>query len=156
MKLLKLKTQEEFDGTILELEAKDFEKIKKSDQFLFDWILEKENSVFKITSANQEEKEEILGLISLSNIAEEFRIHINLVEVAKKNRGKDKKIDRIAGCLLAFATKAAFDKGYLGFTSLVPKTELIELYVTKYGFTQYGRQLAIERQAAINLIQKYL
>jgi len=58
--------------------------------------------------------------------------------------------------LLAFATKAAFDKGYLGFTSLVPKTELIELYVTKYGFTQYGRQLAIERQAAINLIQKYL
>jgi len=156
MKLLKLKTQQEFNGTILKLEEKDFDKIKKSDQFLFDWMLEKENNVFKITSAAKKEKNKILGLISLSNIPEEFRIHINLVEVTKDNKGKDKKIDRIAGCLLAFATKVAFNKGYLGFTSLVPKTELIELYVKKYGFTQYGRQLAIERQAAINLIQKYL
>lgn len=156
MKLLNLKTQKEFDGIILELEEKDFAKIKKSNQYLFDWHLENANNVFKITSIDKKEKEEILGLISLSNIPEELRIHINLVEVAIINRGKDKNVDRIAGCLLAFACKLAFDKGYLGFTSLVPKTELIELYVNKYGFTKYGRQLAIERQAAINLILQYL
>lgn len=57
---------------------------------------------------------------------------------------------------VGFAVQVSFEKGYLGFTSLVPKTTLIELYVKKYGFTQYGRQLAIERQDAINLIQKYL
>lgn len=156
MKLLNIRTQEEFDGIINVFEEKEFENIKKSDQFLFDWQMEKESDVFKIIFFDKNEKEKILGLISISNIPEEYRIHINLVEVAKDNRGKDKKIDRIAGCLLAFATKIAFEKGYLGFTSLIPKTELIEHYITKYGFSQYGKQLAIERQAAINLIQKYL
>ncbi len=156
MRLVNLKTQEEFDADIIAIEEKDLKKIQQSDQFIFDWQVEKEHSIFKITPTEQEEKDQILGLISLSNIPDELRIHIHLVEVAKNNIGKDKIIDRVAGCLLAFATKLAFEKGYLGFTSLVPKTELIELYVTKYGFSQYGRQLAIERQAAINLIQKYL
>lgn len=156
MRLVNLKTQEEFEATIVAIEQEDLKKIKQSEQFLFDWQLEKEHTIFKIISSTEEEKEEPLGLISLSNIPDELRIHIHLVEVAKANRGKDKTIDRIAGCLLAFATKLAFEKGYLGFTSLVPKTELIELYVTKYGFSRYGKQLAIERQAAINLIQKYL
>ena len=50
----------------------------------------------------------------------------------------------------------AFEKGYLGFTSLVLKTELIGLYVNKYGFQQYGRQLAIDQQDAIELIKTYL
>jgi hypothetical protein len=78
------------------------------------------------------------------------------VEISEANKGKKKKIDRIAGCLLAFAVQVAFEKGYSGFTSLIPKTELISLYVEKYGFSQYGRQLAIEGKAAIALIQKYL
>jgi hypothetical protein len=78
------------------------------------------------------------------------------VESSNDNKGKEKKIDRIAGCLLAFAAKLAFEKGYLGFVSLIPKTELIELYVKKYGFIAYGNQLAIEKQASINLIDKYL
>jgi len=67
---------------------------------------------------------------------------------------KLKKVDRVAGCLLAFAIQLAFEKGYLGFTSLVPKTELIRLYVNKYGFSQFGRQLAIERQEAIKSLHK--
>lgn len=87
---------------------------------------------------------------------QEFRIHINLLESAKEHIGKHKKIDGIAGCLLAFAAQVAFEKGYHGFTSLVPKTVLIKLYVEKYGFSQYGRQLAIEGRQAIQLIQKYL
>ncbi|MCB0580936.1 MAG: hypothetical protein KDD10_16690 [Phaeodactylibacter sp.] len=155
MKLLSLETQKEIEAEILELEEKDYEKIKKSRRFEFDWANEREHHVFKIVKA-REENPEILGLISIVNIPEEFRIHVNLIENSKENKGKHKKIDRIAGCLLAFAAQVSFEKGYLGFTSLVPKTTLIELYVKKYGFTQYSRQLAIERQDAINLIQKYL
>lgn len=155
MKLLYWRTKEEFESEILEVEEKDYEIIKKSKQFQFDWTKEKANHVFKIVKSN-EENPEILGLLSIINISEELRIHINLIENSNENKGKSKKVDRVAGCLLAFAVQLAFEKGYLGFTSLVPKTELIGLYVKKYGFSQFGRQLAIERQEAISLIQKYL
>lgn len=156
MKLLNVETQEEFEAEILEVDDEDFENIKNSKQFEFDWTKEKKNHVFKIVRVNEPEGQEILGVLSITNIPEEFRIHVNLIENSNKNKGKEKKIDRIAGCLLAFAVQVSFENGYSGFTSLVPKTELIDLYVKKYGFTQYGRQLAIERKEAIQLIEKYL
>lgn len=155
MKLIYTETQAEFEAEILELEEKELSGVNKSNRFLFDWSKEKDKHIFKIVKVNDESKE-ILGLISIINIQEEFRIHINLLEVSKENKGKGKKIDRIAGCLLAFGAQVSFEKGYLGFTSLLPKTELIDLYIKKYGFSQYGRQLAIERKSAIALIQKYL
>jgi len=153
MKLLDTQTQEEFEAEIVEIDKKDLKKISKSKQFQFDWS--KEDNIFKIIKS-EEEDPEILGLISIINIPKELRIHINLVENSNDNKGKNKKVDKVAGCLLAFAVQISFEKGYLGFTSLVPKTELIKLYVNKYGFSQFGRQLAIERREAINLIQKYL
>lgn len=152
MKLIYTKTKEEFDAEIVEIEKEDYQKI---EQFEFDWNQEKDNHIFKIVGINKEEGK-ILGLISLIDIQEEFRIHINFVESSKENQGKSKKVDKIAGCLIAFACQVAFEKGYIGFTSLVPKTLLIPLYMKKYGFSQYGRQLAIEGKDAINLIQKYL
>lgn len=156
MKLLEVKNQREFEAEIVEVDVKDFKKIKKSKQFDFDWEKEKENHVFKIVEKSESEDQEILGLISLIKISDEFRIYVNLIENSNENKGRDKKIDRIAGCLLAFAAQVAFENGYQGFVSLVPKTELIKLYVNKYGFSQYGRQLAIEKRDAINLIQKFL
>lgn len=153
MKLLHTQSKEEFEAEIVEVDKKSFKKIVKSNQFQFDWS--KEVNVFQIIGLNDESRE-ALGLISMVDITEELRIHINLIENSNDNKGKKKKVDRVAGCLIAFAIQIAFEKGYLGFTSLTPKTELINLYINKYGFSQYGRQLAIERKAAINLIQKYL
>lgn len=155
MKLFDTETQKEFEAEVVALEEDDFSIIMDSNQFEFDWSTEMKYPIFKIIKAD-EAISEILGLISIIDIPEEFRIHINLIENADDNKGKSKKVDKIAGCLLAFAIQISFEKGYLGFTSLIPKTQLIELYVKKYGFSQYGRQLAIERTAAINLIQKYL
>lgn len=156
MKLLDIETPEEFEAEILEVLEEDFQKIKKFKQFQFDWTKEKGNHVFKIVKAAEESEQEILGLLSLTNIPEELRIHVNLVENTKDNKGKKKKIERVAGCLLAFAVQISFENGYSGFTSLVPKTKLIDLYIEKYGFSQYGRQLAIEGKEAIKLVQKYL
>jgi len=153
MKLLYLKTQEEFEAEIAELEENDLKWIKESKQFQFNWA--KEENVFKLIPSNIDDPE-ILGLISILNIPDEFRIHINLIESSNDNKGKNKQIDRVAGCLLAFAAQLSFEKGYLEFTSLLPKTELIKLYINKYGFSQFGRQLAVETKEAIKLIQKYL
>ena len=156
MKLFHVASQIYFEAEILEIEEDDYERIRQSKQFDFDWSLEKAHHVFKITSSELEDTQQILGLISLVNKAEELRIHINLIENAKHNKGKAKEIDNIAGCLIAFAAQVSFEKGYLGFISLVPKTALIDFYVEKYKFTRYGRQLAMEGNASIRLIQKYL
>lgn len=155
MKLLVLETQEEFEAEIIEIEAKDYDRIEKSKQFVFNWTKEKANHVFKIVKEDEDINTEIHGLISIKDVSEEFRIHINLIEISNDNKSPNKKTDRVAGCLLSFAVQVAFEKGYYGFTSLVPKTQLIPLYVEKYGFSQYGRQLAIEGREAIKLIEEY-
>jgi hypothetical protein len=88
--------------------------------------------------------------------AEEYRIHLNLIELGNKNKGSSKEIDNIAGCLLAFACELAYERGYYGFVSLQPKSQLIDLYQSQYGFRQYGRLLAVEQKSAQRLINKYL
>jgi hypothetical protein len=153
MKLINLEKRLEFKAEILKVETVDYLLINESGQFEFDWTKEKENHVFKIL---KKDADEILGLLSIINYPKEWRVHINLLENSNQNKGKEKKVDKIAGCLLAFAARLAFEKGYLGFVSLVPKTELIDLYVKKYGFSLFGNQLAIEKQASIDLIEKYL
>jgi len=48
--------------------------------------------------------------------------------------GPGKKLDRIAGCLIAFACKESFKRGHDGCIFLIPKTYLINHYQEKYGF----------------------
>ncbi len=141
------------EGKIEPIANTDFLLIRNSEQYQFDWNRQRFCKVYKLTAIGSEE---ILGLISLVDISREFRIHVNLIEVSKENIGKSKKIANIAGCLLAFACREAFDRGYEGFVSLVPKTMLISHYINGYGFRKFGRILAITWSDSETLIQKYL
>ena len=142
------------EAEIAEVAKKDDSAIKKDSGFSFDWETEKDLEVYKIFLLTDEKT--ILGLMSLIDIPEEYRIHLNLLEVSKPNQGKDKEIDLISGCLIAFAAELAVKRGYYGFVSLTPKTKLIDHYQDKYGFRQFGRFLAIEGPASQTLINKYL
>ncbi|MCI5083289.1 MAG: hypothetical protein MRY78_16450 [Saprospiraceae bacterium] len=153
MILINTKTGEELDGFIEEMEREEVLNLKNNSDFSFDWALEKENQVYKLQLFDEEE---ILGLISLIDVPREFRLHINLIESAKKHRGKGKIVDNIPGCLIAFTCKKAFLSGYDGFVSLTPKTQLVEYYRIKHGFIQIGNQMAVFDKAAKLLITKYL
>jgi len=142
------------EAVISEVASKDYRAIKKDPGFLFDWETEKGYEVFKIYLLSDDNT--ILGLMSLIDITQEYRMHLNLLEVAKPYQAKDKALDFIAGCLIAFAAEVAIKRGYYGFVSLEPKTLLIEHYQNEYGFRQYGRYLGIEGAASQNLINKYL
>lgn len=133
---------------------KDYTSIEQSKEFAFDWRMERDNDVYKIYLISK--KKEILGLMSIIDYKRETRIHINLLEIQAKNQGRGKRIDWIAGCLIAFACQLSFARGYEGFVSLRPKTELIALYRNKYGFRKFGLFLFIEKEAADFLVQKYL
>lgn len=147
-------TGEAFNALIEEIIEPDYAKIASSKEFSFDWSLEKKNEVYKIHLINK--VKEILGIMSLIDYPEEYRIHLNLIEVSSSNIGKNKKIENIAGCLIAYACQLAFKRGYAGFVSLQPKTRLIKLYKNNYGFRQYGKLLAVEQNASLALINKYL
>ena len=152
MNLINIQNGKRVGGKIVEIEKRDFARINMSPQFKFDWLKEASYQIYKLVF----ETGEIIGLISLIDYPDEYRIHINLIEIAIKHRGNKKGIDGIAGCLIAFSVEIAFEKNYGGFVSLVPKTRLISLYVDKYYFIQFGRQLGLTPGNASTLIQKYL
>jgi hypothetical protein len=153
MNLINVVTGEKIEGKIEKLSLSKVKKLKGHKAFLFDWSLEVENNVYCI---REKESEVILGLISLKNIVEEFRIHINLIESASEYRGKNKKIENIPGCLIALACRMAFESGYGGFVSLISKTKLVTYYQTKFGFTQIGYQMAVFMESSQSIIDKYL
>ncbi len=153
MNLIDINTGERLKGVIEKATQEDFKKIKTGRKFSFNWEVESENKVYKI---RLKKDKEILGLISLVDYPNEFRIHINLLESSKKQRGKEKSILNIPGCLIAFTCKEAFKNGYEGFVSLTPKTELVEYYNKTYGFLPVGNQMAVLEEISESLIIKYL
>ncbi len=153
MDLINAETEEKIKGIIERVSLIELRKLKQDSRFIFDWYQEKNHEVYKIHLLDQEE---ILGLISLIDIPEEFRIHINLIESSEKNKGKGKKIKNIPGCLISFTCKKAFLNGYDGFVFLVPKTQLISYYQIQYGFIQIGNQMAVFGETSKLLISKYL
>jgi hypothetical protein len=69
----------------------------------------------------------------------------------------------VAGCLIAFACRESFKRGYQGWVFLVPKTYLLQHYPEKYGFTHvpiktWGPEGFMESNTgnSSKLIKKYL
>lgn len=134
------------------LEDTDYKTLTKS-RFFFDWKLEQEYEVYKLQIIGSNE---ILGLISLERIPEEWRIHIRLLSVSKENKGKDKQYDKIAGNLITYAAKiAVIDFAEYACVSLRPKSQIAQHYIDKYNMTSTGMTLSIEVPEILNLIKLY-
>ncbi len=143
-------------GSVIEpVMAADYKAIKKDKKRFpnFDWGKEKKNEVYKL---RRKDSEEILGLLSLTDIKDERWIKINLLESSDENVGSGKQYNNIAGCLLAFACRLAFLKGYDGVVALHPKTDLVQHYIKYYGFKIAGTHLYTELKNSEVLIRKYL
>jgi len=153
MNLIDNKTNKQLNGVIEQVTKDDLKRIKKDRNFGFNWEIEGDRELYKIRLLKSKE---ILGLISLIDYQEEFRIHINLVESSKKYRGKDKSILHIPGCLIAYACKLSFKRGYEGFVSLTPKTQLKKYYNKIYGFIPIGIQMAVLEEISEAIIKKYI
>lgn len=153
MKLVNVETGERIKGRIKRLTKTQIKKLKGSKDFQFDWSLEMANEVYAI---NRVSNDELLGLISLTDVAEELRIHINLIESAIKYQGRNKELDGIPGCLIGFACEMSFKRGYDGFVSLSPKTRLVDYYHKKIGFLRTGVNMAVFLEISQVIIKTYL
>jgi len=93
--------------------------------------------------------------------------YMAFVEIAPHNRGDDKKYERVAGCLIAFACRLSFMtdndtyKGWLAFDVYEKDKEdeikLMAMYSTKYGALRFGETtMVITPEGGEILINEFL
>lgn len=152
MKIIETSTGEQHLVDILPVEMTDFKRFRR-ERYFFDWKKEKNQEVYKLQINGLSD---VLGLISLERIPEEWRIHIRLLTVSKENKGKDKKFDKITGNLLAFVAKIALrEYGELACVSLRPKSQIARHYMETYNMNLTGLTLSMEIPQILDLINLY-
>ena len=153
MFLIECATGKKVEAIIEAVNRNEFRSIEKSERFGFDWNVEATNIVCKLSAI---ENTEILGVMSLIDFQDQNWIKINLLESSYENVGANKKYDRIAGCLIAYACRMVFKRNYYGAIGLFPKTRLKKHYMEKYGFCERGRYLESDGLNSIELTKEYL
>lgn len=145
---------ESFLTEIIRIETNKSRILKKSD-WVFDWKKElknAENLIFKLNTV--ENPTVIQGLISLTDKGD--HIFMNLIESAKFNKGKNKLYNGVAGNLVAFGCKVAFEKNYDGVVSFIAKTNLISHYEKTLGAKRFaGNRMFIDTNEAEFLVKQY-
>ena len=141
-----------YEVEISPVEENEYKQLGE-DRYFFDWSQEQKYEVYKLQISGSSE---ILGLVSLERIQLEWRVHIRLLTVSIENKGRNKKYNRIAGNLIAYAAKIAVrEYAHLACVSLRPKSELIEHYIKVYGMHKTGVTLSVEVPEILDLIQEY-
>ena len=93
--------------------------------------------------------------------------YMAFIEIAPHNKGMDRKYDKVAGCLIAFACRLSFIigesdyKGWLAFDVLEEDKEneikLMSLYAKKYGALKFGKTtMVIPPEGGEKLINEFL
>ena len=140
---------------VLPATAADLKAVRKKDGWKFDWRAEAQqpgHSVYKLVT--QEQPALLQGLISLENLPD--HLFMPLIETAPFNFGKAKAYAGVAGNLVAFACKLAFEYGHQGNVGFVAKTELIAHYIESLGAERLlGHRMAITTGPAFRLVQRY-
>ena len=152
MIVIETKTNKELKIEIKPVEKGDY-KLLTMKRYFFDWKKEKRQEVYKLTL---EGTKDILGLVSIERIPDEWRIHIRLLTVSKENKGQNKNYENIAGNLITHASKIALrEYAELACVSLKPKSTIAQHYIEKYDMNITGSTLSIELPEILNLIKKY-
>lgn len=139
----------------------DVDELKKlkSAGWLFDWtgIDLKDATVYKLTDVG---KNEIQGLVALTDYKRDHAVYVNLAESAPGNKGANKLYEGVGGHLFAIAANESVKKGYGGFLFLDAKNmELVAHYKTALGAQLLGMphpyRMIIDESAAKKLLDIY-
>ena len=148
-------TGEALATAVVPISAADLKTTTKKNGWRFDWRAEVRQplrTVYKLVTV--ENTDVVQGLVSLENRGDHFYMH--LIENAPANLGRHKIYQGVAGNLVAFACKLAFESGHQGSVSFVSKTVLIQHYVDTLGAVHFGGHLMVMLTGpALALTRKY-
>ncbi|PSL48706.1 hypothetical protein CLV51_10131 [Chitinophaga niastensis] len=159
-----IQTEEKLEAVIEPIEDNDYKTLKKNKaQYKwFNWDKYKGQEVYKL---RLKDNATILGLMCIIDHTDPGTnaIEIELLEVGDDNVGDKKKLDNIAGCLIAFACRESYKRGHEGWVFLTPKTDLIPHYISHYGLA-YTPPLGTKLEGVMvaqpiisqRLVRKYL
>ncbi|GEO24204.1 hypothetical protein [Cyclobacterium qasimii] len=108
---------------------------------------------------------EIIEGCLIINTKSPYQVYMAFVEVAPHNRGNEKKYEKVAGCLIAYACRQSFingQEGYLAFDVLEEREEdeikLMNMYSQKYNAVRLDNSttMIILPEGSENLISEYL
>src|SRR5689334_3628066 len=108
------------EAIIKAVEPSDFALLTKK-RYSFNWrSLKKIATIYKLTIKGEKN---ILGVMALIDYPDENRIKIKLLASSIENQGRNKKYERIAGCMIAYACRISYKKyNENACVSLIPKT----------------------------------
>ena len=147
-------TREAFETEIVEVNRRDSAQIRNED-WLFDWrreLLRPAHQIFKLIIAKIPNR--IQGLMSLTDQSD--HVFINLLENATFNIGEGKHYDGVAGNLVAFACKRAFQTGHGGIVAFHAKTALVKHYRETLGAQLFSHAgMLIDTKESLVLVERY-
>ncbi len=118
VRIIEIKSQSDVKANI-SLVTKDKGKLPSiNDGWRFNFNKHSRNKDCETYILTTENAQEIIEGCLIINSRNKFEVYMAFVEVAPHNKGKNKKYDRIAGCLIAFACRQSFiqgKEGYLAF-----------------------------------------
>ena len=126
----------------------------RQEGWRFDWVRQLgagEVYGLRIPKAGQA----IHGLMSLSR--KDGFIELHLLESHPENVGRSKKFRGVAGNLVAYAARVAFELGFKGHVAFEAKTELIAHYERSLGARRIrgSQRMYLDRAAAEKLVAQY-
>ncbi|HMK07142.1 MAG TPA: hypothetical protein VK476_06410 [Flavobacterium sp.] len=166
VKILKVETSELADGYIKEGKGLKLPSIHDKWRFNFSRHAKAKGANAYVLIAD-ETPAAIEGCL-IYKMREEQEPYMAYVEIAPHNRGKKRKYDLVAGCLIAFACRLSFElgkthfKGWLAFDVQEPTKEdekkLMELYSKDYGAVRFAgtTMMLIKPENGEKLIERYL
>ena len=143
-------------GRILEtVVTRVFPNKKHYSGWNFDWSISLKNQ-FEVYALTISGETEIQGMIALKKEAHNCAVHVDIVETAPHNFGKNGQYEGVGAHLFAFACKTAYDNEY-EYIYFDAKTNLIGYYKEKLGAVQLGRsqRMMIDGESFMALINAY-
>ena len=99
----------------------------------FDWSVPHQNG-YEVYELLLENDDEVQGMIALKYIREQYYTHVDIVEAAPNNVGRNGKYKGVGAHLFAIACKLSWDAGNEGYVQLLQR--LIWWNITRKNWTQ--------------------
>lgn len=165
VRILRIKDNKVVEAEIINGSKLDLPDIHKGWRFDFSKH-SKENNTFTYTLIIKSDPTIIQGCL-IYKMREKIEPYMAYIEIAPHNKGKEKKFENVAGCLIAHACRLSFVlgkehyKGWLAFDVLEEKEEdrikLMTLYSKKYKAHRFGETtMLIKPEDGEKLIEKFL
>lgn len=127
----------------------------KAEGWKFDWSIPYQNG-YKVYQLYLKNSDVVQGMIALKHIENQYYTHIDIVEAAPFNVGKEGKYKGVGAHLFAIACKESMEAGNDGYVQFTAKTELVDYYVEMLNAKCIDwHTLYIDTNGAVTLINKY-